>query len=95
MIKHIFALKATFPELFERVVKPIPGVPVFFEGERVSTTSLDGRDEFPIVLPAKIERMIGKNRLRFVPLFEELNRNRDPSKVRLRITGIRIKITKM
>jgi len=95
MIKRIFALKATFPELFERLDKPIEGIPVFFEGERVSTASLDGKGEFPIILPADVERKVGRNRLRFLPLFEELNRNRDPSKVRLRITGIRMKITRL
>ena len=94
MIKHIFALKATFPELFDRVDKPVEGIPIFFEGDRVSTASLDEKGEFSIVLPVEIERRIGRNRLRFLPLFEELNRNRDPSKIRLRITGIRMKITK-
>ena len=95
MIKHIFRVGVNFPELFERLEKPITGIPVFFEGERVTTTSLDANEEFPIILPYAAERSIGKNRLRFVPLFEEINRNRDPSKIRLRLTGIRMKVSKL
>ena len=93
MITHIFSLKALFPELHERAVKPIAAIPVFCEGRQVAQTSLNAKGEFPIVFPAAIETRIAKGRLSFLPIFEELNRNPDPDKVRLRITGIRVRIT--
>lgn len=93
MITHIFCLKELFPELHERAVKPIVAIPVFCEGRQVAQTSLNANGEFPIVLPAAIETKLAKGRLSFLPVFEELNRNPDPEKVRLRITGIRVRIT--
>ena len=92
MTKHIFPLRTTLPMLFERSVKPISEIPVFFEHHQIAKTTLNKNGEFPIVLPAEVERTIKKNRLSFLPLYEELNGSRDPNKVRLRITAIRVRI---
>jgi len=92
MIKHIFPLRTTLPLLFERSVKPIFDIPVFFEQHQIAKTTLNKNGEFPIVLPTEVERAIKKNRLRFLPLYEELNGNRDPNKVRLRITAISVRL---
>lgn len=92
MTKHIFPLRTTLPSLFERSVKPISEIPVFFEHHQIAKTTLNANGEFPIVLPAAVEMRIKKNRICFLPLYEELNGNRDPAKVRLRITAIRVRI---
>lgn len=93
MIRHIFPLRAIFPELYERAVKPVAAIPVFFDNKQVSKTSLDEKGEFAIVLPYEVERQIGRGRLRYLPLYDELNRNPDPSKIKIRITGIRLTIS--
>ena len=92
MTKHIFPLRTTLPSLFERSVKPISEIPVFFEHHQIAKTTLNANGEFPIVLPAAVEMRIKKNRICFLPLYEELNGNPDPAKVRLRITAIRVRI---
>ena len=93
MISHIFPLQTTFPELFERAVKPIAAIPVFFDDRQVCKASLNANGEFAIILPYDVERQIGKGKLRFLPLYDELNRNLDPSKIKIRITGIRMTIS--
>ena len=92
MVTHIFSITKIFPELVQRAVTPLSAIPVFFDDRQVAKTSLNKNGEFPIPLPYKVERQIGKGKIYFLPLFENVNRNRDPAKVRHRITGIRLTI---
>ena len=93
MCTRIFSLQTTFPELFQRAVKPVLDIPVFYDGHTISTTSLDARGEFGVSLPYKIEATVKRNRVRFSPLYQEQNRNPDPAKIRLRIIGIQLTIS--
>jgi hypothetical protein len=90
MITRIFCLQTTFPELFERSIKPIEDIPVFFDDRTIATTSLNPNGEFPIRFPYSIERKVGRHRHLFVPEYQELNQNPDPAKIKIRITGIRV-----
>lgn len=89
-ITHIFPFTDRFPELFARSTKVVEMIPVFFEDKQVATTTINPKGEFPIVLAPAIENLIRKGSISFLPLFDELNRNPDPSKIRVRITGIRL-----
>jgi len=96
MVTHVFPIASVFPEFFARLEKPLAdNLPVFFKKCRVSTASFSQTGEFRFALPADIETKVsGRYRLSFLPLFEQLNRDSNPAKIKLRLTGIRINVSR-